>query len=106
MYGWKQIKSGFEKIVQGDLQNNEMPIDAPIISPKYFPGTEIDYYVARPLGMKVLLLGPLNNIHKYAWINQERGNLQEGDDAYMISTSNWYKDPFEYYSNNSSFKNS
>lgn len=100
MYGWKQIKSGFEKIVQRDQQKKEMPFDAPIISPKYFPGTEIDYYVARPMGKKVLLLGPLNNIHKYAWINQERGNLQEGDDAYMISTSNWYKDPFEYYSSN------
>ncbi len=100
MFGWKQIKSGFEKIVKRDIENNEMPLNAPIISPKYFPGTEIDYYVARPLGKKVFLLGSLNNIHKYAWINKKRGSLHEGEDVYMISTSNWYKDPFEYYENN------
>ena len=100
MYGWDQISSGFEVIVKRDLKQNEMLLDAPIISPKYFPGTEIDYYVAKPLGKKVFLLGSLTNIHKYAWINEERGGLNNGDDAYMISTSNWYKDPYEYYSTN------
>lgn len=100
MYGWKQISSAFEKIVKRDVLQNNMPIDAPIVSPKYFPGTEIDYYVAKPLGKNVFLLGELDNIHKYAWINEERGGLKKGDDAYMISTSNWYKDPFEYYSTN------
>lgn len=97
MYGWKQIRSGFEEIVKSDVEMNEMPLDAPIISPKYFPGTEIDYYVARPLGKKVLQFGTLSDIHKYAWINEKRGGLREGEDVYMISTSNWYKDPFEYY---------
>ena len=100
MYGWKQISSAFEEIVRRDVLENDMPLDAPIISPKYFPGTEIDYYVARPLGKKVFLPGTLNNIHKYAWINEERGGLNKGDDAYMISTSNWHKDPYEYYSTN------
>ncbi len=100
MYGWDQIKSGFEAIVKNDLSQNEMPDNAAIISPKYFPGTEIDYYVARPLGMKLLMPGKLTDIHKYAWINETRGNLKPGEDAYMISTSNWYKDPFTYYSDN------
>jgi hypothetical protein len=100
MYGWKQIKSGFEDIVKRDIKNNKMPVDAAIISPKYFPGTEIDYYVARPLEKKVFVYGSMNNIHKYAWINEDRGGLNEGDDVYMISTSNWYKDPYAYYSAN------
>lgn len=100
MYGWDQIKSGFKKIVKRDSIQNNMPNDAAIINPKYFPGTEIDYYVARPLDKKVFLPGSLNNIHKYAWINEDRGGLKVGDDVYMISTSNWYKDPFEYYSTN------
>ena len=52
------------------------------------------------MGKKVLQYGTLGNIHKYAWINEARGHLQEGDDAYMISTSNWYKDPFEFYEDN------
>ena len=97
MYGWKQIGLGFEKIVKQDLTDRSMPVNAPIISPKYFPGTEIDYYVARPIGKKVLLLGSLSNIHKYAWINKTRLEMKEGEDAYMISTSNWYKDPTTIY---------
>ena len=100
LYGWKQISSSFKEIVKRDVSQNDMPLDAPIINPKYFPGTEIDYYIARVLGKKVILPGTLNNIHKYAWINEERGNLKKGEHAYMISTSNWYKDPFEYYSSN------
>ena len=100
MYGWNQIRIGFEKVVKKDLNANSMPVDAPIICPKYFPGTEIDYYVARPLGKKVLQYGSLSNIHKYAWINIARGHLEPGSDAYMISTSNWYKNPFEFYQNN------
>ena len=99
MYGWHQIGSGFKSITERDVKQNLMPADAPIISPKYFPGTEIDYYVARPIGRKVLQYGTLGNIHKYAWINETRGQLKKGEHAYMISTSNWYKDPFEYYEN-------
>jgi hypothetical protein len=100
MYGWDQIKDGFEKIAKADVGSGYMSKEAPIVSPKYFPGTEIDFYVARPLNRKVLQYGKLTDIHKYAWINNARGHLSKGDDAYMISTSNWYKDPFEYYSKN------
>ena len=100
MYGWEQIKSGFETIALRDALAGRMSSQAPIISPKYFPGTEIDFYVARPLDRKVLLYGKLTDIHKYAWINEERGHLNVGDDAYMISTSNWYKDPNDYYADN------
>ncbi len=99
MYGWHQIKERFEEITNKDVLQKKMPIDAPIISHKYFPGTEIDYYVGRPLGKKVILLGHLTNIHNYAWINEARGGLKAGDDVYMISPSNWYKDPLEDYNN-------
>jgi 4-amino-4-deoxy-L-arabinose transferase-like glycosyltransferase len=100
MYGWKQIKTGFEAIAQRDVETGSMSARAPIISPKYFPGTEIDFYVARPLNRRVLQYGKLSDIHKYAWINEERGHLKAGEDAYMISTSNWFKDPNEYYADN------
>jgi hypothetical protein len=100
MYGWEQIKEGFEAIWLDDIRTGQMAENSPIISPKYFPGTEIDYYVARPLCMKLLQYGKLSDIHKYAWINETRGHLQVGQNAYTISTSNWYKDPFEYYEYN------
>jgi 4-amino-4-deoxy-L-arabinose transferase-like glycosyltransferase len=100
MYGWNQIKNGFELIHKANVATGKLGYETAIISPKYFPGTEIDYYVARPLNMKLLQYGTLSEIHKYAWINEERGQLRKGDNAYMISTSNWYKDPYEYYGKN------
>jgi len=100
MYGWKQVAEGFWDIYEKDSILNTMPANSPIIAPKYFPGTEIDYYVARPKGIKLLQYGDLKEIHKYAWINQERGHLAGGEDAYMISTSNWYKNPTDHYANN------
>jgi hypothetical protein len=100
MFGWQQIRDGFEVHYQEDINTGRMDNSAVIIAPKYFPGTEIDYYVARPLGIKLLQYGKLSDIHKYAWINRERGQMQEGDNAYMISTSNWYQNPFEHYGEN------
>jgi hypothetical protein len=100
MYGWRQIRDGFSQIVIKDVSDGLISNNTPIITPKYFPGTEIDYYIARPLGLKLLQYGKLSDIHKYAWINESRGQLKEGDNAYMISTSNWYKDPYEYYDEN------
>lgn len=100
MYGWNQIKNGFESIHKAKVDAGELVYETTIISPKYFPGTEIDYYIARPLDMKLLQYGSLPEIHKYAWINEDRGLLRKGENAYMISTSNWYKDPYEYYRKN------
>ncbi len=100
MYGWDQIKDGFEAIAKRDRLSGLMADNAPIICPKYFPGTEIDYYVARPLGMTLLQYGNLKDIHKYAWINESRAQPLPGDDAYMITTSNWYSDPYKIYVDN------
>jgi hypothetical protein len=95
-----RLKMDLKLIHKANVDTGKLGYETAIISPKYFPGTEIDYYVARPLNMKLLQYGTLSEIHKYAWINEERGQLRKGDNAYMISTSNWYKDPYEYYGNN------
>ncbi len=100
MYGWKQLKGKFEKVMQRDVASGKISEDAPIINPRYFPGAEIDYYIGRPLHKKVILPGNIKDIHKYAWINEYRGGLKKGESAYMITTSNWYHDPYEFYSNN------
>ena len=36
----------------------------------------IDYYVATPLGRRLLAAGPLGAVHKYWWINQRREPLE------------------------------
>jgi hypothetical protein len=85
MYGWRQLGEAY-------------PVeDLPIITHRWFPAANLDYYVGRPKGIDVFAIGELSEIHKYAWINRERGGLKPGMDAVFVTLSRDYKDPFERY---------
>jgi hypothetical protein len=86
MYGWRQLAESY---------NSD---GLPIISHRWFPAANLDYYVAYPKGIKLFAIGDLSAIHKYAWINKERGGLQPGMDAIYITLSRDYKDPNEQFS--------
>jgi hypothetical protein len=97
MYGWDQISDAFEKMSSNEEARGTMPKQAGIISYKWFPGADIDFYVAQRDQRKVFLLGDMNDIHKYAWINRYRGGLQKGNDYFHIAVSNVYKDPIDLF---------
>lgn len=97
MYGWRQLESKFatlrdEKIAQGEMTENDA-----IIGYNWFPMANIDYYVARPLGMKVLGYGPLDKIHKYLWINEKRGGFNKDENYWYITDSHYFNDPNVIY---------
>ena len=87
IFGWRQIGEGFTKFYRKDIAEGNIKKDAVIISYRWFPMANIDYYVARPNHIKVLGIGSLYNIHKYATINRKRGGFHLGMDAYYITTS-------------------
>ncbi len=93
MYGWDQVKDGFQEIVKHDSTGAKQAI----IVQRWFPAAHLDYYVAKPLAIKLYALGELERIHKYAWMNEERGGFKEGMSAYYISMSNDYNDPKKIY---------
>ena len=97
MYGWKNLKSQFNNIIQTDLVLGTMKSNAVIISNKWFPASHIDHYVAMPLQKELIAIGDTNDIHEYAWINNNRRSLQPGDDAYCIVPSNYTVDVKELY---------
>lgn len=97
LYGWDQISNGFTAIFEKDLIERNMERDAAIVSYRWFPAANLDYYVAHPLGLNLLVIGSLNQIHKYHWINQERGGFSLGMDAYYITTSHDFTDPKTLY---------
>lgn len=99
LYGWNQVASAFAKIAEQEEKNGMMPKDAGIISFKWFPASHLDFYVARPTQRKLFVMGEMNDIHKYAWINNYRGGLQKGNDYFHIALSNVYKDPNELFGN-------
>lgn len=81
LYGWDQLKDKFEEIYKSDINENRMTDDVVIISYRWFPAANIDYYVARPLGLKLFAMGKIERIHKYARINNFRGGFKKGMDA-------------------------
>jgi hypothetical protein len=97
LQGWKQLGEKFRAVSERDVKSGRMPSGSPILTFRWFPAANFDYYVAEPLGMKVYSLGTLERIHKYYWIDKARGNLAKGTDAYYIALSGDYADPHQRY---------
>ncbi len=103
MYGWKDLRQQFKEIVEADVLSGNMKSDASIICNKWFPAAHIDRYVAIPLHKNFIAIGDTNDIHQYAWINNDRKSLKYGNDAYCIVPSNYYEDVQSLYAKD--FKN-
>jgi len=97
LYGWKQIGDSFKDIAIREENNGNMPVGSGVVSFKWFPGAHLDFYAAHPAQRNLFLIGDINDIHKYAWINLHRGGLTIGNDYYHIAVSNMYRDPNELF---------
>ncbi|GAB1403472.1 hypothetical protein MASR1M74_06500 [Lentimicrobium sp.] len=97
MYGWEQLHDGFKPIYAIDTASGRMSRDAVIIQQRWFPAANIDYYVARPMNIKLLTLADIERTHKYAWITLLRGGFKPGMDAYFFSSSYDFADPNTLY---------
>jgi 4-amino-4-deoxy-L-arabinose transferase-like glycosyltransferase len=86
MYGWKQASEKLSIVFE-----EEQLLRLPIISNRWYPAAHIDYYIARPNGMKVYGVGSLNDIHKYYWINKFYPTLK--DEVLYITDSRNFKKP-------------
>lgn len=97
MYCWRQLSDDFRQIVEKEKELRNIDPMSPVVSYRWFPAANIDYYLASPLGIKVLGLGSLDALHKYAWITQDRGAFILGMDAWYITVSRDFKDPVAMY---------
>lgn len=93
MYGWRKIKPEFQKIREDAILKGEMKETDGMIALKWFPLANFDYYVAHPLGIDMYGFRNPAAIHKYAWINKERGGLKLGDDYWFMTESCNYYEP-------------
>jgi 4-amino-4-deoxy-L-arabinose transferase-like glycosyltransferase len=91
--GWEQFSADFKTLVQEDEQSDKMHAKAPILVSKWFPAGHILFYTARPIQKEVIAIGGLEDVHKFAWLNQDLQGLQIGQDAYFIQPSNLPFDP-------------
>ena len=86
--GWKDFSAAFKTIVAQDQSSNLMGKASSIIVGKWFPAGHIEFYTSRTTGMPLIGMGPLQDIHKFAWLNKQRPALTLGADAYCIVPSN------------------
>ena len=99
MYGWRQLGTKFQAMVKWDEEHFLIDKGSPIITFRWFPAANFDYYLAHNDSNPVYALGEIERIHKYHWIDQLRGNLKKGSDAYFIALSDDYEDPVALYGN-------
>jgi len=97
--GWKNFSNDFDRVVKQDFATNKMKINSSIIINQWFPGCQLELYTSRKTGLPVYAIGSLDNIHHFAWLNQERIAPKIGDDAYCIVPSNNPFDVKKSYSN-------
>ncbi len=92
MYGWKQARVKFISFLQEEQKRNGDDRKVKIISDKWFPAAHIDFYIAHPLKIDLLVFGDLAAAHKYFWINKTR-KISPDDRIYFITSSQHYFDP-------------
>ena len=94
MFGFDQAGKAFAEICRKDMSQNLMSDQSILVGNFWFPLANFDYYAASLLGMKCYGIGPLEQIHKYAWINETNGGFQKGMDAYYLTTTREYRSPY------------
>ena len=97
MYGWRQASEKFAALRTQKIAEGEMKESDAIIGHHWFPTASIDYYLGRPLHIKVLGYGPLERIHKYRWINKKQGGFTQGADYWYLADSHYFIDPEQAY---------
>jgi hypothetical protein len=95
--GWKDFSQQFNQLAKQDIALGVVQLNPPIIAGKWFPAGHLEFYTSRVSGLRVLGIGPLEEVHKFAWLNKERTPLHIGDDAYCIVPSNVPFDVKEAY---------
>lgn len=93
MGAWVMIGEAIKETVDKDLKQGGMSSEAKILTFNWFPGAHLDYYYALPNHRDLLVMGDYTRQHEYLRINQLRGNLAIGADAYYITTSNSFDAP-------------
>ena len=92
MYGWHQASLKFQQFLKKEGIEEKDYNKVKIISNKWFPGANMDFYIAHPLKIELLVSGTLEQMHKYFWINKTR-KINSGDKVFYITSSQYFNEP-------------
>jgi len=91
MYGWDKTKNSTDSLLTGLIGKGELSPGYQFFQINWFNGAHVDFYVARPLQKRILVLGPLKDIHQYYWINQWQ-DWSRTTDYCLVTNSRDYQD--------------
>jgi hypothetical protein len=97
LYGWNEMALPIGAAIKDDLAKGKMSNNSVIVCHKWFPAAHIDYYIAQKIGIPVIGLGKMYELHHYEWLNAYRLGSKTITDAYCIVPSNYYSDVNEIY---------
>jgi hypothetical protein len=93
VYGWRQLGTEFNILACRYEKEGTMPVNTPIVSYRWFPAANYNYYATRGTDRYVMAAGETSEIHKYAWINKLHGGFRLNSDAWYITSSRDYRHP-------------
>ena len=90
MYGWRKTRTLADSLLGVLVRNGELSADYQFLQVNWFNGAHVDFYIARPLRKRTLVLGPLRNIHQFYWVNQ-RHRWDQVTDYCLVTNSREYQ---------------
>jgi hypothetical protein len=97
MFGWNQAGKGFRQFLSKENIEANDYINVKIVSNEWFPAAHLDFYIAHPLKIDLLVPTNLGASHKYYWINKTR-HIQTENKIYFLTTSQHYYSPDRFKS--------
>lgn len=91
-FGWREAGEKF-----GMLYKSTSIVSKPPLVCNDWWGAHEEYYFARPLGIPMIGLGTVSNLHHYAWRNKYTLPKTNMDTAFCIVHSDEYYDPRKAY---------
>jgi len=100
MYGWRQASMQFDSLYKDDIANKKMPANAAMVTTHWW-GAHVEYYFARPLGLKMIGVGKPAHLNDYLWTNKWRQSQTNLDSAYcIIPADDRYYLPSDFFQTN------
>lgn len=92
VFGWEQVAERFAVVRAETIRSGLMPEHAPITGTRWFTLARCEYFLAYPLQLRVVPLGPLRDVHMYWFYNKQQSPLLPNK-VWFVSTSRVYTPP-------------
>jgi len=92
MYGWEEAGEKFAGIYRARHGSGASADSALLLCEKWFPAAHLQHYVTAGLPVRLIALGPVEDIHQYHWENLRQGLPADSVDLYWVNPSNYYAD--------------